>query len=75
MLRRKNDYCDNAKDTCERLVEVKPEKSSQTQVAQKAQMYLSTDDGLNIGELASGRKKIRLHHASVQMLLIFLVLI
>lgn len=71
MLRKKNDEHDNATDACDRPLDAKSNQSRQTQVKQKAQIFLSTDNGLDIGDLAFEKQNLLTLISLMQILLVF----
>ena len=60
LLIQKNDGHNIATDALGEPLDTKLKESSQTQVKQKAQMYLSTDHDLNIGNLDSEQQNLTL---------------
>lgn len=60
LLIQKNDGHNIATDALGEPLDTKWKESSQTQVKQKAQMYLSTDHDFNIGNLDSEQQNLTL---------------
>lgn len=54
-------------------IDAKSKQSNQTQVKQKAQMYLSTDNGLNTGEMASEKQNLTLIPLMQMLFFLFLL--
>lgn len=69
MVKKNNDH-NIARDAPDEPLDTKSKLDTcQTQVKQKAQMYLSTDNGLNIGDLVSEKQKS--HINIIQLNVIF----
>lgn len=73
LLRRKNGDHDNATDACDGPLDAKSQQSSQTQLKRKAQMYLSPDNGPNVGDLVSEKPSLLISSSVIDFLSFYLI--